>query len=207
MASGSNAPFSGNHADLENVDSGQHHTKVTPDGSTIVTDSNGDLKAQVKSTTLIGDFESSFGSWSKSTSGFGTVQRQNNGDGAESTSTFIELRSPDSSLARLDADFDLTGFSELVLFKRVSVRDTDNCTFEVNVDFQTLFSQSGNFPTDSTYKKIVIDISNFSGQQNIQIETAAGSPSVSSVVVDVDRIKLKSPGASGAFTVNPGAGN
>lgn len=199
MASGSNAPFSGDHDDLQNVDSGQHHQKVTPDGSTIIRDSNGDLAAQVSKTTIIGDFEASFGSWSK----LGGGNKERESGGAQSTSKRISIIASGADTSAIERSFDFTEQSELIFFKKVHASNDFGNEFKVKIGNNTVFSTN---IEDNSFKKVSADVSNISGSKNIKMEVSTGGGSFDTMEVYIDRIKVLTPGAKSGTTVN-GAGN
>lgn len=199
MASGSNAPFSGDHNDLDNVQDGQHHAAATPDGSTIIRDSNGDLAAQVSNATIIGDFEASFGSWSKSAGG--NIHRESGG--AQSTSKRISLIASGADKGAIERSFDFTEQSELIFFKKVHATNDVGNEFKVKIGNKTVFSDR---VEDNSFKKVSADVSNISGSKNIKMEVSTGGGSFDTMEVYIDRIKVLTPGAKSGTTVN-GAGN
>jgi hypothetical protein len=188
MASGSTAPFSGDHADLENVNSGQHHNAATPDGLTIITNSNGDLKAKIPSTTIIGDFQSNIGDWKQSTTS-GNVFFDTSNGGAESTSRYIILQGFEpSSQERIFRDKDLTNITSLVFHYKGDPREIGNDSVDVrlNLDGSQQFSTSN---LDNTvWKKVKIDVSSFSGNTTIELIQKNNDDTFSEI--GFDRIKL-----------------
>jgi len=190
MASGSNAPFSGDHRDLENVKDGQHHAAATPDGSTIIRDSNGEIKA-VNETTVFGDFESNKGAWSE----YGTVSSSlstSNG-GAQGTSQYFRLKqNSDFNEGGIERNIDLSDIDTLVVYYKFDplengTNGSSSESFDVIIDGTNEFSDNPDgISTD--WIRVEIDVSSYSGTNNVQLNLSMFKDPVE---LGVDRIRTK----------------
>jgi len=169
MASGSNAPFSGDHSDLSNVDSGQHHTKVTPDDSTIVENSNGDLQSQ-SFVELVGDFEKSFGGWAKNkVSEF--IKRKSFSDSQFSKlrgNFYIKMRTLDGEVSSISNSFDLSSVQKLVFsFNQGASRPNNSVIVEIDGTQEFSFVYGD---TAFNWRTAEVDVSNYSGIREVSIK-------------------------------------
>lgn len=194
MASGSTAPFGGDHADLENVKSGQHHSAVSPDSTTITKNANGKLSVNRPSTIIFGDFEASFGSWSTSTGGSGSVSRSNNKASRGSYSVFIDYNDYGVSSNKIQRNIDLTNIPTLIVSYNVTQAGVDapeKAPFRVLIGGNTEFYYR---QTSGGWVEASIDVSGYTGSTSVSIQLHNDySTSKMSAEVYVDNILAEIP--------------
>ena len=173
----------------------------TPDGVTII-EEGGVLKTK-PNTVIVGDFENgNSGSW---TSEFGSFDSTYGG--AEGSSNSGRLNIIDGNNEIVKRTFDLSSYSTLTFYARVDlnnyneVGDYFECIVGGNVEVQVEANS-----TDDSWKEYEVDISNYTGSEEIELRINANDQDGDNdnMACAVDRIKLKADSA-GSITVD-GAG-
>jgi hypothetical protein len=174
MASGSNAPFSGEFDDLENipklpegVTASEATEKLSIDNQTLKINNNGNVFVNTAQEIIVGEFDSSLGSWN--TAGGGIIDKRTTNGGAESTSGFARINAFDGETSEFFRDFDLSGIDQLVFFYKGDPEEDGAVTGNINIVLgnTTIFSKSSldNF----SWNKVVTDVSDISTTKELRV--------------------------------------
>lgn len=138
--------------------------QTSPDGITIIENSNGQLEVN-KNQTIFADFENgNMGDWSITGPAFNEVVT--GATGAESTSNYVRIRD-NTSESYMVRQIDMSDFETLVVFKQTD--STGDTTDEIYIDVDGAREYSEE-PTSTTgWEEIQIDVSGISSTVEVRL--------------------------------------